>query len=332
MLRRAIFYTRPKEWGKAEVEAADTPVLEVNGATYAYGSREVLRGVDLEAARGSIVSLLGPNGAGKSTLMRAICGRLPLSSGTIRINAKHPQSRDARRQLGFVPQDIALYPHLTVEENLSFFGRMAGVPPGQIAAAVRKVLDDASLTDRARQRTSTLSGGYQRRVNIAAAVLHKPALLVLDEPTVGIDVDAREAIHALLRSFRNAGGAILLSTHDLEQAEILSDWITILNHGRIALEGTPAELLHRAFHNQKEVIVVLAEPPTPPGSEVLRAMNLRPTQAASTWFGFEPSQRLDVRRLTEELSAAGLIVKELRVRQPDLASLFVKTVGEGVAP
>jgi ABC-2 type transport system ATP-binding protein len=314
------------------VEAADFPVLEVTGATYAYGSRQVLCGVDLEAGHGSIVSLLGPNGAGKSTLMRAICGRLPLSSGKIRINGMHPQTRDARRQLGFVPQDIALYPHLTVEENLRFFGRMAGVPPGQLTAAVAKVLEDASLTDRAHQRTSTLSGGYQRRVNIAAAVLHKPALLILDEPTVGIDVDARGAIHALLRSFRDAGGAILLTTHDLEQAEILSNWITILNHGRIALEGAPAELLHRAFHNQKEVIVVLAEPPTPPGSDVLRAMKLRPTQATTTWFGIEPPQRLDVRRLSEDLSIAGLVVKEIRVRQPDLASLFVKTVGEGIAP
>jgi ABC-2 type transport system ATP-binding protein len=314
------------------VEVADFHVLEVKGATYAYGLREVLRGVDLEAGHGSIVGLLGPNGAGKSTLMRAICGRLRLSSGNIRINGKHPQTRDARRQLGFVPQDIALYQHLTVEENLRFFGRMAGVPPGQLTAAVAKVLKDASLTDRARQRTSTLSGGYQRRVNIAAAVLHKPALLVLDEPTVGIDVDAREAIHALLRSFRDAGGAILLTTHDLEQAEILSDRIIILNHGRVPLEGTPADLLHRAFHDQKEVIVMLAEPPTPPGSDVLRAMNLRPSRATTTWFGVEPPQQLDVRRLSEDLSIAGFVVKEIRVRQPDLTSLFVKTVGEGLAP
>ncbi|MCU0954785.1 MAG: ABC transporter ATP-binding protein [Hyphomicrobium sp.] len=311
-------------------EPPENAVLDVSGATYAYGSREVLCGVDLRVCRGTTVSLLGPNGAGKSTLMRAICGRLALRSGRILINGRSPKSRDARRQLGFVPQDIALYPHLTVEENLSFFGRMAGVPPGQLADAVLTVLDQASLADRARQKTGTLSGGYQRRLNIAAAVLHKPALLLLDEPTVGIDVDAREAIHALLRSFRGAGGAVVLTTHDLEQAEILSDRILILNHGRIVLEGAPAELLKGAFRNEKEVIVILAEAPKPEGLDALRAMNLRATQAATTWFGFKAVQHLDMRRLTDDLSRAGVAVKEIRVRQPDLSSLFIKTVGEGL--
>lgn len=318
------------ELRKGGREPPENAVLDVSGATYAYGSREVLCGVDLRVRRGTTISLLGPNGAGKSTLMRAICGRLALKSGKILINGRPPKSRDARRQLGFVPQDIALYPHLTVEENLSFFGRMAGVPPGQLADAVLRVLDQASLADRARQTTGTLSGGYQRRLNIAAAVLHKPALLLLDEPTVGIDVDAREAIHALLRSFRDAGGAIVLTTHDLEQAEVLSDRILILNQGRIVLEGAPAELLTGAFRNEKEVIVVLAEAPNGRALDALRALNLRATQAATTWFGFEAAQYLDVRRLTDDLSNAGVVVKEIRVRQPDLSSLFIKTVGEGL--
>ena len=319
------------EFRKGGSEPPENAVLDVSGASYAYSSREVLCGVDLRVRRGTTVSLLGPNGAGKSTLMRAICGRLVLKSGKILINGRSPKSRDARRQLGFVPQDIALYPHLTVEENLSFFGRMAGVPPAQVADAVLRVLDEASLADRARQTTGTLSGGYQRRLNIAAAVLHKPALLLLDEPTVGIDVDAREAIHALLRSFRDAGGAIVLTTHDLEQAEVLSDRILILNQGRIVLEGAPAELLKGAFRNEKEVIVVLAQAPKALGLDALKSMNLRATQAATTWFGFEPAQHLDVRRLTDDLSSAGVSVKEIRVREPDLSSLFVKTVGEGLS-
>jgi ABC-2 type transport system ATP-binding protein len=318
------------ELSKVGREPPENAVLDVSGATYAYGSREVLCGVDLRVRRGTTVSLLGPNGAGKSTLMRAICGRLALKSGKILINGRSPKSRDARRQLGFVPQDIALYPHLTVEENLRFFGRMAGVRPGQLADAVLRVLDQASLADRACQTTGTLSGGYQRRLNIAAAVLHKPALLLLDEPTVGIDVDAREAIHALLRSFRDSGGAVVLTTHDLEQAEILSDRILILNRGRIVLEGAPAELLKGAFRNEKEVIVVLAEAPQGRALDALRAMKLRATQASTTWFGFQAAQYLDVRRLTDDLSNAGVFVKEIRVRQPDLSSLFIKTVGEGL--
>lgn len=312
-------------------EPAENSVLVVSGATYAYGPREVLCGVDFRVGQGTTISLLGPNGAGKSTLMRAICGRLALRSGQILINGRPPKSRGARCQLGFVPQNIALYPHLTVEENLSFFGCMAGVPRRQLKDAVLKVIEQASLADRARQITGTLSGGYQRRLNIAAAVLHKPALLLLDEPTVGIDVDAREAIHALLRSFRDAGGAVVLTTHDLEQAEVLSDRVMILSQGRIVLEGAPAELLKGAFPNEKEVVVVLAEAPEARGLDALRAMNLRTTQAATTWFGFQPAQHLDVRRLTDNLSSAGVFVKEIRVRQPDLSSLFSKTVGEGLS-
>jgi ABC-2 type transport system ATP-binding protein len=154
-------------------------------------------------------------------------------------------------------------------------------------------------------------------------------LLLLDEPTVGIDVDAREAIHALLRSFRDAGGAIVLTTHDLEQAEVLSDRILILNQGRIVLEGAPAELLKAAFGNEKEVVVILAEAPTEGGLAALRTMHFRATQAATAWFGFEAAHRLDVRRLTDDLTGAGVRVKEIRVRQPDLSSLFIKTVGEG---
>lgn len=127
-----------------------------------------------------------------------------------------------------------------------------------------------------------------------------------------------------------SGGAVVLTTHDLEQAEILSDRILILNWGRIVLEGPPAELLKGAFRNEKEVIVVLAEPPNSLGLDALRAMNLRATQAATTWFGFEAAQQLDVRRMTDDLSSAGASVKEIRVRQPDLSSLFIKTVSEGL--
>ena len=317
------------ELSKVRREPPGNTVLDVSGANFAYGSRKVLSGVDLKVRAGTTVSLLGPNGAGKSTLMRAICGRLILDRGKILINGQSPRSRDARCQIGFVPQDIALYPHLTVEENLRFFGRMAGVPPGHLTDTVLRVLNQASLSDRARQTTGTLSGGYQRRLNIAAAVLHKPALLLLDEPTVGIDVDAREAIHALLRSFRDSGGAVVFTTHDLEQAEILSDRVLILNQSRIVLEGAPAELVKGAFLNQKEIIVVLAEAPKAQGLDALRAVNLHATQAATTWFGFEAAQQLDVRRLTDDLCSAGLSVKEIRVREPDLSSLFIKTVGEG---
>ncbi|RYF45536.1 MAG: ABC transporter ATP-binding protein [Cytophagaceae bacterium] len=178
--------------------------------------REVLKGLSVEIAKGEVFGLLGSNGAGKTTLIRSICGRVKASAGSISI-AGH-QGKAALRQIGLVPQELALYSHLTARENLTVFGRLSGLSARDAISAVEWASEAADIKQHLNDRVEILSGGWKRRVNIAAAILHRPALLVLDEPTVGVDVDARNGLHEVISSLSRAGIGVVLATHDLEQA------------------------------------------------------------------------------------------------------------------
>ena len=306
------------------------PRVRVTAARYAYCNRAVLHGVDLDLYAGEIYGLLGPNGAGKTTLMKAMCGRLRLTGGQIAIDGRDiGRSRAARRTVSYVPQDIAIFPHLTVQENLQIFGRLAGVSRGDLKLAVSRLLVDAQLSDRANQLCRTLSGGFQRRVNICASVLHKPRALMLDEPTVGIDIDAREAIHGLLQALRAQGTALLIATHDLDQAQQLCDRVGLMTAGNIVMEGAPNVLISAHFGNDREVIVTLGRGAEDVGTTALRGMGLRLMQSPLTWFGRQPAATADAATLGQRLEAAGLDVKEIRVRVPDLNSLFLDTIATG---
>ncbi len=319
MSRPPEFRTRPA----GRLAEASTTRLAVAGTRHNFGARAALADVDLELHEGEIFGLLGPNGAGKSTLMKAICGRLALDHGTIKLDGADPRTNPhARRKIGFVPQDIALYGYLTVRENLAVFAQLAGVARANMADVIGHALEITDLSPRADQLCRTLSGGYQRRVNICASILHEPTLLVLDEPTVGIDIDAREAIHTLLRDLRAHGTAILLTTHDLDQAQTLSDRIGIMQAGRFVREGTPADLLRAAFHGQTELITVLGNVDAHRAG-ALRALGLTPTAAPGTWMCLAPPAAIDLQAVSRRLIATGVTIKELRVRDPDLATLFV---------
>lgn len=308
----------------------DTPAsgVSVHGACHAYGSREVLHDVDLELHAGEIFGLLGPNGAGKTTLMKAICGYLRLSQGMVRVGDRDPfTDKKARRAVSYIPQDIAIYPYLTVAENLEVFGRLAGVPAASLKSEVAAIVEEAALAEYADSLCGILSGGYQRRVNICAGLVSKPQAVILDEPTVGIDIDAREAIHGFLRTLRDSGTAILLATHDLDQAQQLSDRVGMMKDGRIVLEGPPSDLIAQHFGRHQEIVVVLATRPSEAGADMLRSIGMRPTQSPLTWFGFLMPDSIDLRSMTETLAASGLAVRETRVRTPDLNSLFLEVLG-----
>jgi len=180
------------------------PILEVQAVRHAFGARQVLRGVSLEVRPGEIYALLGPNGAGKTTLVRAICGRLKPDSGEVRLVGRDPFSDgEARAALGLAPQAVALYPQLTVAENLQTFASLAGLKGKAVGAAVARAMAVTSTTERAGELVRRLSGGFQRRVNIAAAILADPKLLVLDEPTVGVDQTAKLAIGEALTHLKS---------------------------------------------------------------------------------------------------------------------------------
>lgn len=310
-----------------------TSIVEVSEARHAFGGRQVLDGVDLVLRSGEIYCLLGTNGAGKTTLMHAISGRLVLDSGRVTICGRDPRSDPrSRARVGFVPQDIALYPHLTVRENLFVFGRLAGVSRARLSGEIAQAMARAGLEERARQITSTLSGGYQRRVNICASILHDPAALVLDEPTVGIDLDAREAVHHMLLGLRSRGTAIMMTTHDLEQAEELADRVGILHQGRIVMEGAPDELLCSTMGKHKEIVLTLARAPDANQETALAAMGFRQARVSLEWMARMLPEQITDGWLGAQLKQAGIRVKEIRVQDPDLSSLFLHVVSEGKAP
>ncbi len=299
------------------------PILNVWKAEHSYGSRKVLRGVDLALRPGEIYALLGPNGAGKTTLIHAICGRLRLTGGEVVLNGQDPWAKPrSRAALGLVPQEIALYPHLTVRENLEVFGRLSRVPRAELQAAVTEAMDLTRTADREHVPIRHLSGGYQRRVNIAAAILHKPRLLILDEPTVGVDIDAREAVDAVIRDLRDTGVAVLIVTHDLEQAGSLADRVGFLREGRKIMEGAPGDLIRQAFGDELEILVHVTEEPDAREEIVLAEVGLERRGKTTLWAMLDAGGYATAAQLDVTLRRAGLAPREIRVRRPSLHNLF----------
>ncbi len=221
-----------------------TPALEVSGLRKSYGAVAALSGVSFRVGEGTIVGLLGPNGAGKTTTVSIICSLLPPDGGEVLVNGA-PLAGDtdrAKGRLGLVPQELALYEELTADDNLRFFGALQGLEGARLSSRIDDVLRLAGLADRRRDRVRTYSGGMKRRLNLAAGLLHDPQVLLLDEPTAGVDPQSRNAIFESLEALRAAGKAILYTTHYMEEAERLCDRVVIVDHGRVVANGTAEEL------------------------------------------------------------------------------------------
>ncbi|WP_157959665.1 ABC transporter ATP-binding protein [Devosia submarina] len=301
--------------------------LLVSGLRVGYGGREVLKNLDLRVRAGEIYGLLGPNGAGKTTLIRSICGRVRPLGGTISI-AGQPVSRKSLRRIGLVPQEIALYPHLTIGENLEVLGRLSGLSRDATRTAMGWATKAANLGNHLHSRVDILSGGWKRRANIAAAILHRPALLILDEPTVGVDVDARNALHDVILQLSHAGMGVLLTTHDLDQAETLCSSVGFLRSGTVAPQGEPRQLIETAFGTQKEIILELRQPPTEPQANTLLKSGFTPSNANLTWIMLGNASQNSAAELGAALDRAGMAVREIRFREPGLDSLFVRLSGK----
>ncbi len=315
-----------------KLTAGATPVVEVCGAVARYGTRTALDGVDLRANAGECVALLGPNGAGKTTLLRAIIGRVRLAAGTVRVLGRDPRDDpSARWAIGFVPQQIALYPHLTVRENLGVFARLAGVGRAEVAGRASAALAMCRLLDRAEDRVAALSGGLQRLANIAAAILHAPRLLILDEPTVGVDVEAQGTVNAALGSLRAEGMALVMTTHDLQQAEALATHAVFLARGINVGAGCPAALIASVFAGQHELQVTLRTEPQPIERDILTSIGLGSTRVPTVWFMLAAPDPARAGGLAATLRARGLQLREVRLREPDLTTLFVRLTGEAPA-
>ena len=226
-----------------------TTLLEVADLRYAYGARQAVRSASLAVQRGEVLGLLGPNGAGKTTLISCIAGLLAAYQGGMTFAGApfRPSTDGAQRAaLGLVPQDLALYDDLSARENLAFFARLQGVPHEATAAAVAAALQLAGLADRADDKVKAFSGGMKRRLNLAVGDLHEPQLLLLDEPTVGVDPQSRNHIFECLQRLQQKGRTLIYTTHYMEEAQRLCDRVAIMHEGTVIALGTAAELAERA--------------------------------------------------------------------------------------
>lgn len=303
-------------------ESTAPPPLLVEGLEAGFGARTVLHGVDLRVAEGGITAVLGPNGAGKSTLVRAVCGRLQPRTGAVRICGLRAQESAARRLIGLAPQETALYTPLTIQENLEIFARLAGLPTGQARERARAIMDRAGISARAGERIDRLSGGWRRRANVAAALVGAPRLLVLDEPTVGVDAAAREDLIQLLLRLAADGLAILLVTHDFAFAERVAERVAFLVEGRIACEGALDALLASHFAGRRAVEIRFDAPPAADLSARIAALGLKPVAAPTDFIGLVADEASAVADLLAALKALGAMPRTLALKAAGLDTLY----------
>ncbi|KGX92043.1 antibiotic ABC transporter ATP-binding protein [Pontibacillus halophilus JSM 076056 = DSM 19796] len=235
-------------------------MLTVSELKKEYRNHVAVDGINFTIKEGEIFGLLGPNGAGKSTTISMLSSLLKPSSGTILFrNVPIGDKKGAlHKELGYVPQDLALYPEFTAVENLMFFGKLYKIPKRQLATRVYEVLEIVGLTNKAKDKVSTFSGGMKRRLNIACGLIHKPSLLFMDEPTVGIDPQSRNYILQMIKQLNNKGLTILYTSHYMEEVDFLCDRIAILDKGRIIEDGTKDELM-RVLQTEEVLVMTLAQ-------------------------------------------------------------------------
>lgn len=296
-------------------------VIRVDDARKAFGATQALAGVSLELREGELLGLLGPNGAGKTTLVRALAGRVRLDGGTVELYGRRLSPADARDGLGVVPQELALYPLLTARENLEVFGGFNGLRGAALRERVAWALEWTGLAERAREPVRRFSGGMRRRLNIACGVLHRPRVILLDEPTVGVDPQSRERIYEMLGRLRAEGVSLLLTTHQLEEAEVRCERIVVLDRGRVIAAGTLAELVRDTIGAQRTVTLRLDR------AAGVALAGLTDEGGGTRWHGPVRDVDADVAALLERVRAAGARVEDLEVRRPTLQAVFLHLTG-----
>ncbi len=307
---------------KSETEIETQEALRVENVWKKYGSNQALRGTSFFVKAGERLALLGPNGAGKTTLIRTMCGRIRPDSGRVLLFDRPIQEPSVLQQLGVIPQDLAIYPDLTARENLECFGRLHGLRSTRLKDRVDWALDWIGLTDRAHDLTSKFSGGMKRRVNIACGVLHKPRVLLLDEPTVGVDPQSRQRIFDMLDELHLQGTSIVLTTHHLDEAEQRSDRIVIVDHGQVIAEGELSELIANTTGTQRLVTMDIS------GLMVAAPVGIRWDQERNRYLASVDNVAEELPKILDRIQSVGGLVKDLEVHQPNLHDVFLYLTGK----
>jgi ABC-2 type transport system ATP-binding protein len=302
---------------------SSTLPLRVGSLVKHFGQTVALDGVSLEVRAGECVGLLGPNGAGKSTLIRSIVGRVVPDQGNVEVFGNAAGSTGARMALGWIPQEIALYPRITLRENLACFGRYFGLSGARLKESIAWCLKWAALEDRAGEIAKNLSGGMKRRLNMAAGMIHQPRFVLMDEPTVGVDPQSRNRIFEMIESLRSEGTVIVYTTHYMEEAERLCDRIAIIDHGKIIAEGSKDSLVREAFGQRSQVTARFSGAlPDITSWTVAHGGRLVDSTAE-----FTIEQSLEIGTLLESAANAGLVLEDVSIRRPNLESVFLHLTG-----
>jgi ABC-2 type transport system ATP-binding protein len=297
-------------------------VLTTTGLGKDYGAHTAVRSLDLEIPRGSIFGLLGPNGAGKTTAISMICGVVTPSRGCARVAGHDLRAAPfaARRALGYVPQELAIYEELSATQNLAFFGRCYGLRGPALTDRLSWALELAGLRGRHREPVSQFSGGMKRRLNLVAALMHRPQLLVLDEPTVGVDPQSRSFLFAAIRRLRDEGMTVLYTSHYMEEVEALCDRVAIIDRGEVIASDSVAGLLASGGGGGIEVELEGGE------DELAEALEALPA-ASRVASGLRVESPAALAEAIGVLEAGGLSISALRSVAPDLEQVFLQLTG-----
>lgn len=311
-----------------------TVILEARDLVKKYGDFTAVDGISFDIHEGEIFSLLGPNGAGKTTTISMLSTLFAPTAGEARIGG-HSVVREpmaVRALIGVVPQELALYDDLTARENLAFWGQMYDLNGPALQARINEVLEQIGLADKADQRVKTYSGGMKRRVNIGASLLHKPRLLFMDEPTVGIDPQSRRAILDSIKALNQEGMTVLYTTHYMEEAQELSDRIGIIDHGKLIALGTQSEL--RSQVGENETLVLSLSDGDEPGALAQRLRGLPgvlhadASDHAVTVIAPEAEEILAP--AIAEANALGVRIRSVNIQEPNLEAVFLHLTGRAL--
>lgn len=298
-------------------------MIKVENLKKRYGKTVALDGVSFEVAKGEIFGLLGPNGAGKTTAIKLICGLLMADGGTVTLDGRtDPRLVEVRMSLGVVPQTLAIYEELSAWDNLQFFGRMYGLKRRHLKKRIKDCLEMVGLSKRSKERVGNYSGGMKRRLNMVCSFLHEPPVLLLDEPTVGVDPQSRNLIFDTIEDIKKQGRTIIYTTHYMEEAQRLCDNVAILDHGRIMDIGSVENLIEKhggPSHIEAELVEELTEP------ERLRKFvdgeNVRFEEATVRFQTAKPMESL------AKLNQAGVRFNSLKVQTANLEDVFLNLTG-----
>ena len=294
-------------------------MIEVSGLKKSYGEHTAVDGVSFEIRKGEAFGLLGPNGAGKTTTLSMMIGLLVPDSGSVNIDGADPALASTRSRIGIAPQALSLYEELSAEENLKFFAQLYDYNGAELKERVEWALEFAALSDRRKDRVGTFSGGMKRRLNMACAMIHEPDVILLDEPTVGVDPQSRNHIFDRIEELKAQGRTIIYTTHYMEEAQRLCDRVGIIDAGKILALDSVDVLLKQ--HGGDSIVQAILKQ-SPPDESVLP----NPLEPGNTLKFASP----DPLKQILELSHAGIDIETLEIKQPDLECVFLNLTGRSL--